>query len=729
MSKTLVLAEKPSVGRDIARVLKCNKKGNGYLEGNNHVVTWGLGHLVTLADPEAYDEKYKNWNMEDLPMLPPYLKLVVIKKTGKQFNVVKTLVNRKDISEIIIATDAGREGELVARWIIEKSRVNKPVKRLWISSVTDKAIKDGFNNLKNGKEYDTLYAAAAARSEADWYVGINATRALTCKHNAQLSCGRVQTPTLAMVAQREEEIKNFKPRTYYGINAITENIKLNWQDSKTKDTKTFDKNTCDKILTTLHGNNAEVVDVNKTYKKTHSPKLYDLTELQRDANKLFGYSAKETLSIMQKLYEYHKVLTYPRTDSRYITTDMVDTLKERIEACSVKPYAKAATKLLRKPIKANKSFVDNSKVTDHHAIIPTEQPVFLDKLSSKERKIYDLVVKRFLAVLYPPFEYEQTTIQAKIADQHFTAKGKVVITQGWKEVYDNDYEDEENDGASIQTLPKVKKGDVLNVLSISQTTGETKPPAHFNEGSLLSAMENPKKYIADSNKELIKTIDKVGGLGTVATRADIIDKLLNNFLMEKNGKDVVITSKGKQLLELVPGDLKSPALTAQWEQNLEAIAKGKLNKETFIKEMKGYAKTVVNEIKNSEQKFKHDNITGNKCPQCGKFMLEVKGKQGKMLVCQNRECGTRENIAKITNARCPNCHKKLELRGQGEGKIFVCKCGHKEKYSAFNERRKKDKNKNVSKKEVSKYIKQQQKESEDFSNPALAEALAKLKLK
>lgn len=727
MSKTLVLAEKPSVGRDLARVLRCNKQANGYHEGDKYIVTWALGHLVTLADPEEYDEKYKAWKLEDLPMLPEQMKLVVIKESGRQFSVVKEQMNRKDVSDIVIATDAGREGELVARWIIEKAHVRKPLKRLWISSVTDKAIKEGFEKLKDGREYENLYASAVARSEADWIVGINATRALTCKFNAQLSCGRVQTPTLAMIAMREEEIRNFKPKTYYGITAVANGLKLSWQDSKTRDLKTFDKDKSDKIIQAIRNKDAQVVEVEKAYKKNFAPQLYDLTELQRDANRIFGYSAKETLSLMQRLYESHKVLTYPRTDSRYISTDIVDTLKDRVKACGVGPYSKFAMKVLRSPIRENKAFVDNSKVSDHHAIIPTEQSVNLSNLSDKERKIYDLVVKRFLAVLYPPFEYEQTTIKAKIGEEFFIARGKVVKEQGWKEVYENNFDEEDSkEEVSEQLLPVINKGDVLKVTAVNQTKGETKPPAPFNEATLLSAMENPVKYMNSDDKELIKTLGETGGLGTVATRADIIEKLFNTFLIEKKGKDLFITSKGKQLLELVPEELKSPELTAQWEQKLGYISKGKLNKNNFINEMRSYAKEVVGEIKSSEEKFRHDNLTRTKCPECGKYMLEVNGKKGKMMVCQDRECGYRKGVAKVTNARCPECHKKLELRGEVEGQIFVCGCGYKEKLSAFNERRKKESS-TVSKKDVSKYLKEQQKTNNESVNSAMADALSKFK--
>jgi DNA topoisomerase-3 len=730
MSKILVLAEKPSVGKDIARVMGCSKGGNGYFEGAQYVVTWALGHLVTLADPELYDPKYKEWRLEDLPMLPAHLKLVVIRESSRQFKVVKELLQRKDIGEVIIATDAGREGELVARWVLEMVAVHKPVKRLWISSVTDKAIREGFRKLRPGREYENLYASAAARAGADWFVGINATRALTCKYNAQLSCGRVQTPTLAIIAQREEEIRTFQPRTFYGITATADTLRLTWQDSKSKDVKTFDKEKCGEILARLRDQAARIVEVVKAYKKSFAPQLYDLTELQRDANTLFGYSAKETLSLMQRLYETHKLLTYPRTDSRYLSADIVETLSDRLKACGVGPYAKPAFKILKTRISPSKHFVDDSKVSDHHAIIPTEQFVNLGALNERERKIYDLVVKRFLAVLYPPFEYEQTRVKAQIGSEWFIAKGKMVIASGWKEVYENQFDDdEENEANDVgeQLLPPIVQGDSLAVKSLVLTQGATKPPAPFNEATLLSAMENPAKYMSGESMELKKTLGETGGLGTVATRADIIEKLFSSFFIERRGKDIFLTSKGRQLLELVPAELKSPALTAQWEQKLAAIAQGKLDKHVFINEMKNYAKSVVIQIKNSQEIFKHDNLTRSKCPECGKFLLEVNGKRGKMLICQDRECGYRKGVAQVTNARCPNCHKRLELHGEGEGKLFICACGYREKLSAFTERRQKDLS-TVSKKEVARYLNAQKKAADEPINTALADALSKLKL-
>lgn len=728
--KSLVIAEKPSVARDIARVLKCSKKLNGAIEGNKYIVTWGLGHLVTLADPEDYDKKYKEWKMEHLPMLPKPFKLEVIKQTGKQFAAVKAQIHRKDVEEIIIATDAGREGELVARLILEKAGSNKPIKRLWISSVTDKAISEGFAHLKDGHAYDALYDAAMCRTEADWLVGINATRALTCKYNAQLSCGRVQTPTLAMIAKREAQIKAFVPKPFYGITAKGDAISLTWQDQKSKSYRSFDKEKIENLLAEMKGKDGVVTEVKKTPKKTFAPLLYDLTELQREANKRFGFSAKETLNIMQRLYENHKVLTYPRTDSRYLSKDIIPTLKDRLEACGTGPYRKLAAAAAKRPLPAKPSFVNDAKVSDHHAIIPTEQFVQLDHMTNEERKIYDLVVRRFLAVLYPPFEYEQTQVTVEIAGEHFLASGKVVKQAGWKEVYENldleDEEDSEEEGRQLkgQTLPGLEKGSHLRGLHISRTEGKTKPPAPFNEATLLSAMENPVAYMESNDKKMAQTLGETGGLGTVATRADIIEKLFSSFLLEKRGKDIYLTSKAKQLLELVPEELKKPELTADWEMKLSRIAKGQMKRGAFMKEIVRYTGEVLDEIKSGEGTFRHDNLTNTKCPQCGKRMLAVKGKNSEMLVCQDRECGHRETVAKTTNARCPVCHKKMQLRGKGEGQIFVCSCGHKEKLTAFQERRKKE-GAGVSKRDVQNYLKKQK---EEPVNNAFADAFAKLKL-
>lgn len=722
--KSLVLAEKPSVGRDLGRVLKCNKKGNGFLEGDKYIVTWALGHLVTLDAPEGYNPEWKKWTMETLPMLPKHMKLSVIKDSGKQFKIVKEQMYRKDVNEIIIATDAGREGELVARWIIDKAHVKKPIKRLWISSQTDKAIRDGFNNLKDGRAYDNLYHAAECRAEADWIVGLNVTRALTCKHNAQLSAGRVQSPTLAMIVQREEDIKNFKPKEYYTVDIKTDKCNFTWVN-KDNNSRIFNREFSEKLVSKLKGKDGEIINVTESNKKKYSPALYDLTELQRDCNKMFGYSAKQTLNIMQRLYENHKLLTYPRTDSRYLTKDIVGTIKDRLKAIAIGEYRSLATELLNKDIKGNKSFVDDSKVSDHHAIIPTEERGNLANLSLEERKVYDLVVKRFLSVMLPPFEYVQTTLEGKVNGERFIVKGKVVKAKGWKKVFDRE-EDEESD-IKEQELPKLNKGDKFTVKEVIEKKGETKPPARFNEGTLLSAMENPHKYI-NVDKESAKTLGETGGLGTVATRADIIDKLFNSFVIEKKGKDIIPTSKGKQLIDLVPKELKSPLLTAKWEGELDKISKGKEDPRKFTKEMRNYATALVEAVKQENAKFHHDNLTGKKCPVCGKYMLEVKSKNGTMNVCQDRECGHRENVARLTNARCPECKKRLELRGSGEGKIYVCpgtNCSFREKESQFKKRF--DKSGKVNKREVNKIMKKMQKEAEEEMNNPFAALLKDFK--
>lgn len=707
--KTLVIAEKPSVGRDIARVLQCTRNSQGALEGEKYIVTWALGHLVTLADPEGYDAKYKSWRVEDLPMMPQHFKLVVIKQTHRQFQIVKNQLLRKDVGTIVIATDAGREGELVARWILKIAGNKKPVKRLWISSVTDKAIREGFKHLKDGRDYLNLYAAAEARAEADWLVGMNGTRALTCRYNAQLSCGRVQTPTLALIASREQEIKSFVPKKYYTLTTVSHGMTWNWQDGKSGSNRSFDRGHIQSIAEKAEKDEMVITDVQRTVKKSYSPGLYDLTELQRDANKRFGYSAKETLNIMQRLYENHKVLTYPRTDSRYIGKDVAETLKERLQACAVGPYRKVAGKLLLQPIRTDKRFVDDSKVSDHHAIIPTEQFVQLDHMSSEERKIYDLVVRRFLAVLYPPCEYEQIKLTGSCAGEKWTAGSRMMKEAGWQQAYESEWEEEDEDSLmTVTSMPKLEKGRKDTVMRPKVSEGQTKPPAYYNEGTLLTAMEK-------------------GNLGTVATRADIIDKLFNSFLMEKKDKDIRVTSKGRQLLGLVPEDLKKPELTADWEKKLLAISEGRLKKDVFISEIRGYTEEIVKEIAGGEGQFRHENLTNHLCPNCGKRMLSVQGKNSKMLVCQDRSCGYRESIARKTNARCPKCHKKMEMYGKGDAQTFVCTCGYKEKLSAFQNRRKKE-GAGVSKRDVQQYMKRQQKEANEPINNAFAAAFAKLNL-
>lgn len=718
MAKTLVLAEKPSVGRELARVLDCKKSGNGYLEGDKYIVTWALGHLVTLADPDVYDKKYEKWDMQDLPMLPQNMKLVVIPESRRQFQAVSSLMKRSDVNELIIATDAGREGELVARWIMMKAGWKGKTQRLWISSQTDKAIKDGFKNLKPAADYDNLFRSAQARSEADWLVGLNVTRALTCKYNAQLSAGRVQTPTLALIVRREEEIRKFTPREYWGITAKLQGFMSTWRDGG-KNAQTFDRNKAEEILKKLQGKPAVLTKVERQRKITPPPAAYDLTELQRDANKKYAYSAKETLSLMQSLYERHKLLTYPRTDSRYISQDVVATLPERLRSCMVDEYKPLAQEIYRnKPLKT-KYLVNDAKVTDHHAIIPTEEQPQLYDLSGPERNIYDLVVRRFLAVLMDPHEYEEIRLTMTIGGETFTAKGKRVLSQGWKAAYNRSFQLEEDEDEQAQNLPELSQGQKLKVESVALKPGKTSPPARYTEATLLSAMEHPSGQVSDQN--LSRILEETSGLGTPATRADIIEKLFSTFYVERRGKELVPTSKGMQLVELAPEELRSAALTAKWEDQLADIAKGKVRDSEFVDQMRKYATELVTEVKASNQTYRHDNQTRTPCPDCGKYLLRVKGKRGEMLVCPDRECGYRRSLSQTTNARCPNCHKKMELRGEGEKQMFACVCGYREKLTDFKKRRA---NAGAGKRDVRKYLANQ---DTGGGNTAMADALAKWK--
>lgn len=718
MAKTLVLAEKPSVGREIARVLGCRRGGDGFLEGDRYVVTWALGHLVELAAPEVYDKAWEKWDMLTLPMLPEHMKTVVIKETTRQYKAVANLMKRGDIGELVIATDSGREGELVARWIMEKAGWKKPAKRLWISSQTDKAIREGFQNLRPARDYDNLFYSARARGEADWLVGLNVTRALTCKFNAQLSAGRVQTPTLALIVDREEEIRHFVPKEYYTVSVKTPGFNATWRD-RSGQARTFDKARAEALAAKLSGKTGVLTEVRKTYKQTPPPAAYDLTELQRDANKKYAYSAKETLSIMQSLYEVHKVLTYPRTDSRYLSDDVVGTLPERLRSVMVDEYKPLAAEIMRNRPLQTRFLVNNAKVTDHHAIIPTEEAPDLFRLSGPERNIYDLVVRRFLAVLLPPFEYEETRLTLTVDGETFTAKGKIVKNQGWKAAYSRfSLEEDEEDGEEReQNLPQLRQGDRVQIVSARANVGHTAPPKRFTEATLLTAMEHPMSQVKD--REQSKILEETGGLGTVATRADIIEKLFSAFYIERRGKEIVPTSKGVQVVGLAPADLRSAELTARWEKRLGDIAQGREKEQAFVGEMRRYAAKLVSEVKGSDATYKHDNVSREKCPDCGKFLLNVQGKRGKMLVCPDRECGYRRSVTQTTNARCPNCHKKMELRGEGENQLFACVCGYREKLSDFKKRREGG---SVGKRDVQRFLQSQQ---EEKGSSAMAEQLKK----
>ena len=702
--KSVVLCEKPSVARDIARNLGAKNNKNGCLEGDKYVVTWALGHLVTLQTPDKYKE-FSNVSLENLPMIPKYMKTEIIKKTFKQYKIIETAVNRKDVNEVIIATDAGREGELVARYILEKANCKKKVKRLWISSVTDKAIKDGFKNLKAGDDYLGLYYSGVVRANADWLVGINASRALTLKYNASLNCGRVQTPTLQMVFEREEKIKNFKPREYYTFEAVVDGIRFNCGESEYNFTNA-EKFVSDNKNKTINFDKVEVKI------KTSIPKpLYNLTDIQQAASALFGLSPKQTLNIIQRLYESHKVLTYPRTDSRYLTTDMKNTLADRLRAIGG-DYKEITAKLLREKDFNTKRIINNSKVSDHHAIIPTEQKPNYMSLSDTELKIYNLVVTRFLENLLPDYKYEETSYSFKLDNKVFTAKSTKVIQLGFKELSRSEIEDKK---ISFSTKE-------FSLDSLQYNKKQTTPPSYYTEGSLIYAMENPFEFVDDDNER--KILKQTNGIGTVATRADILEKLFtNDYLVLDNGR-IKTTNKAKQLLNLVPKNLKSPSLTATWEKQLDNIAKNKLSKDKFLKDIKDYTRECILEIKDSQDKFKHDNISGKKCEECGSYMLEVDKKGTKMLKCSSPTCRNRKVISRLTNLRCDNCHKKMTLFGSGENSTYRCVCGNSLKQKEVDKRIKNNKKDKASRVDMKKYMKQ-----ESLENNALRDKLLGLKLK
>ena len=679
--KSLVLAEKPSVARELARVLGCNQKHKSYMEGNQYIVTWALGHLIELKMPEHYDTKYKTWNLEDLPIIPQKMGLMVMKQTNHQFRAIETLAKRKDINECIIATDAGREGELVARWILDKIRWNKPLKRLWISSQTDKAIKDGFKQLKPGKQFEDLYHSAVCRAEADWLIGLNVTRALTTKYKDPLSAGRVQTPTLALVLEREQQIQSFVPKEYWTIRADIGPLSTDWERDNEK--RIFDKAKAETVQSKVNGKKAVLDKIDRKKKSEPQPLPYDLTELQRDANKRFGFSAKKTSSVLQRLYEQYKLVTYPRTDSRYLTTDMVSTMTDRLHGMA------SGYKEEVRPILANKGTVlakrvfNNEKVTDHHAIIPTEQRLNLSELDSDERKLYDIIARRFLALFLPAYEFE--TIQAifKVEGETFTAKETNVMELGFKKVLGKEGSEQLTTG-----LQKLAQGQSFTVKNCVLNQKWTEPPQRYSEADVLAQME---KF----------------GLGTPATRAEIIERLVETEVVERQNGRFHSTKKGKQLIELVNDELKSPELTAKWEQELEKISKGKADPKAFLQKIRRQTEQLVSEIKKSEKSYRAHNLTGSRCPECNEFLKERNTKEGKILVCSSPECSFRKRKdPKLSNRRCPQCHKKMEIHNGKAGAYFQCRrCNVVEKAE--------DKKKAVNKKEAQKLV-QKYTQKEDF---------------
>lgn len=680
--KSLVLAEKPSVAREIARVLGCRQSHKSYMEGDKYIVTWALGHLIELKMPEHYDSKYKNWNLEDLPIIPDRMGLKVMKQTSHQYKAIENLAKRKDIKEIIIATDAGREGELVARWILEKIRWRKTIKRLWISSVTDRAIRDGFQNLKPGKQFEDLYESAVCRAEADWLIGLNVTRALTTKYKDPLSAGRVQTPTLALVMEREKVIQQFVPKEYWTIRAHIGPLQADWEKNGEK--RIFSRDAADGVLSKVKGQKAVIQSINRKEKTEPQPLPYDLTELQRDANKRFGFSAKKTSNVLQKLYEQHKLVTYPRTDSRYLTKDMEATMMDRLHGIA------ASYKDEVKPILANQGRVlakrvfNNEKVTDHHAIIPTEERVHLGDLSPDERKLYEMILRRFLAIFHNPYKYETIHAAIDVNGETFTARETAVIDLGYRKVERNTEEE-----TGKQSLKNISKGQSFTLQNAESAAKLTEPPLRYSEADILTQME---KY----------------SLGTPATRAEIIERLLETEALERQNGRLFPTKKGKQLMDLVNEDLKSPELTAKWEQELEKIARGKADPKEFLQNIRKQTQSLVSEIKKSDKSYRAHNLTGSKCPECDSFLKERNTKDGKILVCSNLDCSFRKRKdPKLSNRRCPQCRKKMEIHQGKAGAYFQCRpCNVVEKAQ--------DKKKAVNKREERKLVQKYTQKEESF---------------
>ncbi len=574
VAKQLIIAEKPSVAKDLSRVLGANQKNKNYYEGPNVIVTWALGHLLGLKMPEDLNKEWQTWQMETLPMIPKNLGIKPLPKTGHQLKAIKQLANRKDVSEAVIATDAGREGELVARWILEYVRFNKPVKRLWISSQTDKAIKDGFKKIRPAKDYDNLYYSALARAKADWLVGLNVTRALTVKYQDNLSAGRVQTPTLAMVRQQEKTIEQFKPQTYFTISLSVESEKAKMTQKNPYALK--ERQEAEQLVKELSKQKGLVTDIQEKVKTENAPLPYDLTEIQREANQRFQFSAKKTLSLVQSLYETHKIVSYPRTDSKYLTTDMKGTMKERLQAIAdfspeVKGYLKNGA-----VVKQQKVF-QNAKVTDHHGLIPTEQRPRYEKLSNDEQKIYQMIVQRFLGLFAEPNQTKQTKVTVAFGKETFVFHQNKVVVAGWKTTAEQ----------PLSTVQWQKGMTVAPNFTINKEL--TSPPKPLTEGTLLGKMEKHS-------------------LGTPATRAEIIEKLIKSELMERTNSGLSVSAKGKQLLDLVNPSLVTPELTEKWEKSLEAIASGQQKSQLFLKDIEEDTKKLVREIKQSEKKYQDFSI-------------------------------------------------------------------------------------------------------------------------
>ena len=620
----LVVAEKPSVAQSIAKVIGANKRQDGYLEGNGYLVSWCVGHLVELCTPDEYDEKYSKWNKEDLPILPDPFKWQVSKGKNKQFNILKDLMYRKDVDEIICATDAGREGELIFRLVYIQAKCRKPFKRLWISSMEDSAIKDGFSNLKDGRAYDSLYIAALCRSKADWLVGINATRLFTCTYGKRLTVGRVQTPTLAMIVERQDQIDHFTKEKYF-------NVHLKKDELEVIKEKIFDENAAKAISDKCNGKELVIASVKKTGKTINPPKLYDLTTLQREANRFFGYTAQKTLDMTQSLYE-KKLVTYPRTDSQYLTEDMRDTAV----------YLLGAIRRTFLPDSTNGDveigrIINNSKVSDHHAIIPTAEieKQDLSGLSKEETDILKLISFNMLCAVGTRHEYLETEIKAVCEGEEYRAKGRTVTSPGWKaieRVTKDTLRRKAEKGEKEATLPDVREEQRFFPVAASLSEHYTQPPKPFSEDSLLSKMETA------GNEDFDEDTEKKG-LGTPATRASMIEKLISSGYVIRKGKQLLPTEDGINLIKVIPDTIKSPKLTADWENTLLQMERGKSDPGVFLDDIKSMVCSLIKDhgsvSEEEKSRFSFIRKEIGKCPRCGKPVHE--GRQN--FYCSDRNCG------------------------------------------------------------------------------------------
>ena len=625
MGKVLVIAEKPGVGRDIARVLGCREKGDGLLAGGNYIVSWAVGHLAALCNPEDYNPAWKKWSMETLPIMPEQMQLQAVVSGRAQLAVLKKLLRSPEVESLICATDSGREGELIFRYIYQLCGCRKPFRRLWVSSMTDEALREGFASLRPGADYDNLFASARCRSEADWLVGINASRAYTLKYNTLLSIGRVQTPTLAIIVARAQEIAAFVPEEYWELRADFaladgQTYWGVWQDKQGK-TRLVGPQAAEQakaLQAAVKGRPAQVLQVGREEKSQPPPLLYDLTELQRDCNRRYGYSAQKTLDIAQSLYERRKLLTYPRTDSRYLSDDLAPHLASRVQRLAgLAQFSDLAAPLLGQPLPLSKRIIDNSKISDHHAIIPTEGNLRLEGLTPDELRVFRLVALRFLAVFYPPYRYAVTKVLTQVQTEAnpqgelFASRGQEVLQAGWQAVYQQlqAWEAAETPPKKTATakksakeddqqLPSLQEGQPAQVLAVKSSRKKTQPPKPYTEAGLLSAMENAGRFVED---EALREQLKENGLGTPATRAAIIERLLKVGYIRRQGKNLLPTEKGERLMEVVPPELKSPETTGKWERGLSAIAGGRMTDEVFMASIRRYVQYLVHDCRTSNR--------------------------------------------------------------------------------------------------------------------------------